>query len=195
MSVNIGVFRKKPKKCWSIFEIKQSPFICRSSRKRAQPTSGTLQIQYYIMNSAFYVFRDLFITILQRQQCWKKPYSSCQCHKRLTKYFELYVYGALEGGASKIDRFGCLKGHLMANCPTADIRGIWFRRYSGNPHEPTKGEKYRERKREKNSKKNLDSYCFVTYLWLLSMKNHVNVTSKSNRQKNLEKKNNFWLPS
>jgi hypothetical protein len=37
----------------------------------------------------------------------------------------------------------------------------------------------------KNSKKNPNSYCFVTSLWLL--KNDVNVPSKSNKQKNLEK--------
>ena len=36
----------------------------------------------------------------------------------------------------------------------------------------------------KNSKKNIDSYCFVTSLWLYSLKNDVNVPSKSNKQKN-----------
>jgi hypothetical protein len=36
----------------------------------------------------------------------------------------------------------------------------------------------------KNSKKNLDSYCFVTSIGLLSLKNYVNVPSKSNKQKN-----------
>jgi hypothetical protein len=36
----------------------------------------------------------------------------------------------------------------------------------------------------KNSKKNLDSYCFVTSLDFLSLKNDVNVPSKSNKQKN-----------
>ncbi len=35
----------------------------------------------------------------------------------------------------------------------------------------------------KNSKKNLDSYCFVTSLWLLILKNDVNVVSKSHKQK------------
>jgi hypothetical protein len=36
----------------------------------------------------------------------------------------------------------------------------------------------------KNSKKNLDSYCFVNALSLfLSLKNDVNVTSKSKKQK------------
>ncbi len=37
------------------------------------------------------------------------------------------------------------------------------------------------------AKKNLDSYCFVTYFWLLSLKNIVNVPSKSNKQKNFFK--------
>jgi hypothetical protein len=32
------------------------------------------------------------------------------------------------------------------------------------------------------SKKNLDSYCFVTSFLLLSLKNYVNVPSKSNKQ-------------
>ncbi len=35
----------------------------------------------------------------------------------------------------------------------------------------------------KNSKKNLYFYCFVSSLWLLSMKDNVNVSSKSNKQK------------
>ncbi len=37
----------------------------------------------------------------------------------------------------------------------------------------------------KNSKKNLDSYFFVTLLYFLSLKNDVNVASKSNKQKKL----------
>ncbi len=36
----------------------------------------------------------------------------------------------------------------------------------------------------KTSEKNLDFYCFVTSLWLLSLKNIVNVPSKSNVLKN-----------
>jgi hypothetical protein len=36
----------------------------------------------------------------------------------------------------------------------------------------------------KNSKKNLDSYCFVIFLDFLSLKNYFNVPSKSNKQKN-----------
>ncbi len=41
----------------------------------------------------------------------------------------------------------------------------------------------------KNSKKNLDSYCFVISLGLfLSLNNDVNVQSKSNKQKNSFKK-------
>jgi hypothetical protein len=40
-----------------------------------------------------------------------------------------------------------------------------------------------------NSKKNLDSYCFVPFYDFLSLKNDVNVVSKSNKQKNLEKIN------
>ena len=35
-----------------------------------------------------------------------------------------------------------------------------------------------------NSKKNFDSYCFVTSFRLLFLKNDVNVPSKSNEQKN-----------
>jgi hypothetical protein len=37
----------------------------------------------------------------------------------------------------------------------------------------------------KNSKKNLDSYYFVTLFDYLSLKNDVNVCSKSNKQKKL----------
>jgi hypothetical protein len=37
----------------------------------------------------------------------------------------------------------------------------------------------------KNSKKNLDSYYFVTIFYFLSMKNYVNVASKSIKQKKL----------
>jgi hypothetical protein len=37
----------------------------------------------------------------------------------------------------------------------------------------------------KNSKKNLDSYYFVTLVDFLSLKNDVNVASKSNKQKKL----------
>jgi hypothetical protein len=40
----------------------------------------------------------------------------------------------------------------------------------------------------KNSKKNLDSYYFVTLFDFLSLKNDVNVPSKSNKQKNCVKK-------
>jgi hypothetical protein len=36
----------------------------------------------------------------------------------------------------------------------------------------------------KNSKKNLDSYCFVTSFDFLSLKNDVNVPSKNNKQEN-----------
>jgi hypothetical protein len=36
----------------------------------------------------------------------------------------------------------------------------------------------------KNSNKNFDSYCFVTLLDFLSLKNDVNVPLKSNKQKN-----------
>ena len=36
-----------------------------------------------------------------------------------------------------------------------------------------------------NSKKNLDSYYFVTFFDFLSLKNNVNVPSKSNKQKKL----------
>ncbi len=37
----------------------------------------------------------------------------------------------------------------------------------------------------KNSKKNLDSYYFVTFFYFLSWKNDVNVPSKSSKQKKL----------
>ena len=40
----------------------------------------------------------------------------------------------------------------------------------------------------KNSKKNLDSYYFVTLFDFLSLKNDVNVASKRNKQKNCVKK-------
>jgi hypothetical protein len=40
----------------------------------------------------------------------------------------------------------------------------------------------------KNSKKNLDSYYFVTLFDFLSLKNYVNVPSDSNKQKNVFKK-------
>jgi hypothetical protein len=36
-------------------------------------------------------------------------------------------------------------------------------------------------------KQNLDSYCFMTSLWLVIFKNDVNVHLQSNKQKNLEK--------
>ncbi len=39
-------------------------------------------------------------------------------------------------------------------------------------------------KQKYSSKKNLDSYCFLTLLDLISTKNYVNVPSKSNKQKN-----------
>jgi hypothetical protein len=43
----------------------------------------------------------------------------------------------------------------------------------------------------KNSKKNLDSYCFVTSLWLFSLNIDVNIASKSNnKQKNFK---NFFV--
>jgi hypothetical protein len=38
-----------------------------------------------------------------------------------------------------------------------------------------------------NSKKNLDSFYFVTLFDFLSLKNYVNVPSKSNKQKNCVK--------
>jgi hypothetical protein len=44
----------------------------------------------------------------------------------------------------------------------------------------------------KNSKENLDSYCFVTSLWLFILENDVNVPSKSDKQKNLEIKISFF---
>ncbi len=47
----------------------------------------------------------------------------------------------------------------------------------------------------KNSKKNLDSYCFVISFWLLSSKNAVNVPSKTNKQNNWSKKISFLLAS
>jgi hypothetical protein len=43
----------------------------------------------------------------------------------------------------------------------------------------------------KNSKKNLDSYYFMTLFDFLSLKNNVNVPSKSNKQK----KTSFLLAS
>jgi hypothetical protein len=47
----------------------------------------------------------------------------------------------------------------------------------------------------KNSKKNLDSYYFVALFDFLSVKNDVNVASKSNKQKKLCKKISFLLAS
>jgi hypothetical protein len=38
----------------------------------------------------------------------------------------------------------------------------------------------------KNSKKNIDSYCFVFFYDFLSLENDVNVPSKSNKQKNVD---------
>jgi hypothetical protein len=35
---------------------------------------------------------------------------------------------------------------------------------------------------KKNCKKNFNSYCFVTFYYFLSLKNDVNVPSKSNKQ-------------
>ncbi len=45
----------------------------------------------------------------------------------------------------------------------------------------------------KNSKKNLDSYYFVTLFDFLSLKNDVNVASKSNKQKKLCLKKNLFF--
>jgi hypothetical protein len=45
-----------------------------------------------------------------------------------------------------------------------------------------------------SSKKNLDSYCFVTSLDFLSLKNDVNAPSKSNKHTNF-KKISFLLAS
>jgi hypothetical protein len=47
----------------------------------------------------------------------------------------------------------------------------------------------------KNSKKNLDSYYFVTLFDFLSLKNDVNVPLKSNKQKKLCYKISFLLAS
>jgi hypothetical protein len=46
----------------------------------------------------------------------------------------------------------------------------------------------------KNSKRNLDSYCFVTSFGLFIFKNNENVLSKSTKQKKLLKKS-FLLAS
>ncbi len=40
--------------------------------------------------------------------------------------------------------------------------------------------------KQKNKKKNLDCHCFVTSLWLFSLKNGLNVPSKSNKLKFLK---------
>ncbi len=45
---------------------------------------------------------------------------------------------------------------------------------------------------QKQYKKNLDSYYFVTHFDFLSLKNDVNVASKSNKQKNCVKKFIFY---
>jgi hypothetical protein len=47
----------------------------------------------------------------------------------------------------------------------------------------------------KNSKNNLDFYYFATLFCFLSLKNDVNVASKSNKQKKLCKKISFLLAS
>jgi hypothetical protein len=47
----------------------------------------------------------------------------------------------------------------------------------------------------KNSKKNRDSYYFVTLFDFLSLKNDVNVASKSNKKKKLCQKISFLLAS
>jgi hypothetical protein len=47
----------------------------------------------------------------------------------------------------------------------------------------------------KNRKKNLDSYYFETLFDFLSLKNDVNVPSKSNKQKKLFLKISFLLAS
>ena len=46
-----------------------------------------------------------------------------------------------------------------------------------------------------DSKKNLDSYYFVTLFEFLSLKNDVNVASKSHKQKKLCKNISFLLAS
>jgi hypothetical protein len=47
----------------------------------------------------------------------------------------------------------------------------------------------------KKSKKNLDSYCFVTSFGLFIFENDVNVPSKRNKQKNFVIKLSFLLAS
>jgi hypothetical protein len=47
----------------------------------------------------------------------------------------------------------------------------------------------------KNNKKNLESYCFVSLFDFSSLKNNVNVPSKSNKQKKLCEKISFLLES
>ncbi len=49
---------------------------------------------------------------------------------------------------------------------------------------------------KQNSKKNLYSFCFVTFFFdFLSLKNDVNVPSKSNKQENFFEKISFLLTS
>ncbi len=48
---------------------------------------------------------------------------------------------------------------------------------------------------KQNSKKNLDSYCFLLLFDFLSLKNDLTVLLKSNKQKNFKKYISFLLAS
>jgi hypothetical protein len=76
------------------------------------------------------------------------------------------------------------KWHQKASVPVLWIR-IRIRTFSGLP-DPDPLVRIRIRillSSGKNSKKNLDPYCFVTSNDFLSLKNDVNVASKSKKQK------------
>ena len=58
-------------------------------------------------------------------------------------------------------------------------------RVFGPPGSGSTSQRYGSGSSCKNSKKNLDSYYFVTLFDFLSLKNYINLPSKSNKQKKL----------
>jgi hypothetical protein len=98
--------KEKPKNCLSIFEIKRKSFHLSLLEEESTANLRYITI-LHIRGILHFMFRDLFFTILQRQQLWKQQYTSCHSFWMNTSGS---VYGALEGGASKINRpHRCLK--------------------------------------------------------------------------------------
>ncbi len=68
---------------------------------------------------------------------------------------------------------------ILISVPDPDPRVFW------PPGSGSTSQRYGSGSSCKNNKKNLESYYFVTLFDFLSLKNNVNVPSKSNKQKKL----------